>query len=70
MKKRIKLRAMTDDEFCRSQKCKTCPEFLHAKDNVFESRCDLFIEWCLTGQNGKRPYRDKKGKYVLVQADD
>lgn len=70
MKKRIKLRAMTDKEFCRTQKCETCPEFLRAKDNRFDSQCALFIEWCLTGQNGKRPYRDRNGKFVLVKADD
>lgn len=70
MKKRIKMRAMTDNEFCRTQKCKTCPEFLHAKDNRFDSRCALFIEWRLTGQNGERPYRDRNGKCVLVKADD
>lgn len=70
MKKRIKLRAMTDNEFCRTQKCTTCPEFLHAEDNRFDGRCALFIEWQLTGQNRERPYRDRNGRYILVRADD
>lgn len=70
MKKRIKLRAMTESEFCRTQKCETCPEFFPMLGNKVGSRCALYTKWHLAGQNGKRPYQDKNGRYILVRADD
>lgn len=70
MKKRIKLRAMTDNEFCRTQKCETCPEFFQILGSKVGSRCALYIKWRLTGQNRDCPYRDENGRYILVRADD
>lgn len=70
MKKRIKARAMTEYEFCETQQCETCPEFLHTQNKRFGSQCALNIKSMLTGKYGDPPYRDNNGKYILVRADD
>lgn len=69
-KNHIKLRAMTEYEFCKTQHCETCPEFLHAKNNRFGSQCALNIKSKLTGKYGDPPYRDSNGKYILVSNND
>jgi hypothetical protein len=70
MKKRIKLRAMTESEFCRTQECKTCPEFFPTLGNQFKTRCMSSIKKMLSGEYGDKPYRNSDGKYILVRADD
>ena len=50
MKKRIKLRAMTESEFCRTQECETCPEFLPTLGNQFKTRCMSSIKKMLSGE--------------------
>lgn len=70
MKKRIKLRAMTESEFCRTQECETCPEFLPTLGNRFKTRCMSSVKKMLSGEYGDKPYRNSDGKYILVRADD
>lgn len=70
MKKRIKLRAMTKSEFCRTQECETCPGFLPTLGNQFKTQCVLSIKKVLFGEYGDKPYRNSDGKYILVRADD
>lgn len=70
MKKRIKLRAMTESEFCRTQECETCPEFLPTLGNQFKTRCMSSIKKMLSGEYGDKPYRNSDGEYILVRADD
>lgn len=67
---RIKLRAMTEYEFCETQQCETCPEHLRVPDPRFGRQCILNIKSILTGKYDDPPYRDRNGKYILVRADD
>lgn len=71
MKKRIKLRAMTEYEFCKTQQCTTCPKHLRVPDPRFGLQCVLSIKTILTGKYGEDPpYRDSNGKYFLVRDND
>lgn len=66
MKKRIKLRAMTAEEFCLSHHCKDCPENI-----PFDSGRSLGITCAiLKRQLFEIPYKDENGRYILVRADD
>lgn len=63
---RIKLRAMTAEEFCLSHRCKDC-----SYNIPLNSGCSLSI-LCpiLKKKPFEIPYKDKNGRYVLVRADD
>lgn len=66
MKKRVKLRAMTAQEFCLSHNCKDCPENI-----PFNSECLLGITCAISKkQPFEIPYQDKNGRYILVRDDD
>lgn len=66
MKKRIKLRAMTLEEFCLSHHCKDCP-----KNMPFNIGCSLGITCAILKKKPfEIPYRNGKGRYILVRADD
>ncbi len=60
---RIKLRAMTADEFCLAHSCHSCPEFLPETAERLQSECALYSDW-------DTPYRNSNDRYILVQADD
>lgn len=63
---RIKLRAMTAEEFCLSHHCKDCPENM-----PFNSWCSLDIICTISKKKPfEIPYQDKNGRYILVRADD
>lgn len=66
MKKRIKLRAMTAEEFCLSHHCKDCPENM-----PFKFGCSLdVLSIALNKKPFEIPYKDKNGRYILVRAND
>lgn len=66
MKKRIKMRAMTMEEFCLSHHCKDCPENM-----PFNIGCSLdIIVPILKKKPFEIPYQDENGRYILVRADD
>ena len=63
---RIKLRAMTAEDFCLLHHCKDCPENMS-----FNSGCSLDITCTILKKKPfEIPYRDKNGRYILVRADD
>lgn len=63
---RIKLRAMTAEEFCLSHHCKDCPENM-----PFNCGCALdIVSAILNKKIFEIPYKDKNGRYILVRADD
>lgn len=66
MKKRIKLRAMTDEEFCLSHHCKDCPYNIPPNSLcLLDILCEI-----LEKKPFEIPYQDKNGRYILVRADD
>lgn len=66
MKKRIKLRAMTAEEFCLLHHCEDCPENM-----PFNIGCSLGITCSISKkQLFEIPYQDTNGRYILVRADD
>ncbi len=70
MKKRIKLRAMTAGEFCRTQKCETCPELMLKNNEKHQSKCALYIDLREAERSWDVPYQNSKDRYILVRADD
>lgn len=66
-KNRIKLRAMTAEEFCLSRHCKDCPYY-----NISHNSLCLLDKLCeiLEKKPFEIPYKDKNGRYILVRADD
>lgn len=66
MKKRVKLRAMTAEEFCLLHRCEDCPENM-----PFNIGCSLdIICTILKKKQFEIPYINEKGRYILVRADD
>lgn len=70
MKKRIKLRAMTDNEFCLAHSCNNCPELLPENAERLQKECALYNYLKEAGINWDTPYRNSNDRYILVRADD
>ena len=66
MKKRIKLRAMTLEEFCLQHHCIDCP-----KNMPFNMGCSLDITCAILKKKPfEIPYINENGRCILVRADD
>lgn len=66
-KKKRKLRAMTNAEFCETYACEENFNCSECSMYYYTSACELAEDWSLIS---KKPYKTKDGKYILIEVTE